>query len=252
MKGVVVPVRGLGVSRDRSCESHFCSTDRLQSRGRRRSCRDLSRSPSARVWSRRFWSQSSDSYWSRRVRSHSRSDRSRSRRLRSRSSGRCEAQRDRSWSNESRYRSHDRRRSRDCSPISSDRSRSRDHEEAVVASQDRGNSGLRVEPAPAVAGSSIPRLTPSFPDLSRLFTAAGVTGAGMLPGPASPVTSAAPVACSSVSVPALGVVTPTGAASATGSPGRHERARESSHPERRRRRSSGRERSRSGGKCGKS
>ena len=56
-----------------------------------------------------------------------------------------------------------------------------------------------MEPAPAVAGSSIPQLTPSLPDLSRLFlslsgslaqrdaavgslfTAAGVTGAGVLP-----------------------------------------------------------------------
>ena len=61
-------------------------------------------------------------------------------------------------------------------------------------------------------------LHPSFPDLVRLFLslsgpvaqrdaaigsmllAAGVTGAGVLPGPATPVTSATPVACSSASV----------------------------------------------------
>ena len=47
------------------------------------------------------------------------------------------------------------------------------------------------------------------------------------------------------------MVTPTGAASATASPGRCEHARESSHPERRCRLSSGRERSRSGGKHGR-
>ena len=103
-----------------------------------------------------------------------------------------------------------------------------------------------MEPAPAVAGSSIPRLTPSLPDRARLFlsllgslaqrdavmgslfTAAGVTSAGVLPGPAAPVTSAAPAACSSASVPVPGVVTPADAASETGSTGRHERARESS------------------------
>ena len=112
-------------------------------------------------------------------------------------------------------------------------------------------------------------VTHSLPDLARLFlslsgslaqwdaavgslfSAAGVTGAGVLPGPAAPVTSAAPVACSSVCVPAPGVVTPAGVASATGSPGRHERARESPHSERHCRRSSGRMRSRSGGKRGK-
>ena len=84
--------------------------------------------------------------------------------------------------------------------------------------------------------------------LLGLLKAAGVTSAGVLPGPAAPVTSAAPVACSSVSVPAPGVVPPAGTASATASPGRCERARESSHLERR---SSGRERSRSGGKRGR-
>ena len=59
------------------------------------------------------------------------------------------------------------------------------------------------------------------------FLAAGVTGDWVLPGPAAPVSSAAPFTCSSASVPALGVVSPTGAASATGSAGRHERAWES-------------------------
>ena len=132
-----------------------------------------------------------------------------------------------------------------------------------------GNSGSTVEPAPAVAGGSIPLPTSSFPDLVRLFlslsgpvaqqdaaigsmlSAAGVTGAGVLPCPAAPVTSAAPVACSSASVPAPGVSTPAGAASATASPGRCEHARESSRPERHRGRSSGRERSSSGGKRGR-
>ena len=74
-----------------------------------------------------------------------------------------------------------------------------------------------MEPAPAVVGSSIPRLMPSLLDLARLFLslmgslmqrdaavgslfeAAGITGAGVLPGPAATVTSAAPVACSSAS-----------------------------------------------------
>ena len=87
--------------------------------------------------------------------------------------------------------------------------------------------------------------------VGSLLTAAGVTGAGVLPGPAALVIFAAPVACSSASVPAPGVVTPAGAASATASPGRCERARESFRPERRCRRSSGRERSRLGGKRGR-
>ena len=47
--------------------------------------------------------------------------------------------------------------------------------------------------------------------MGSLFSAAGV-----LPGPAAPVTSAAPFACSSASVLAPGVVSPAGAASATG------------------------------------
>ena len=170
--------------------------------------------------------------------------------------------------------------SRDRSPLSSDCLRSgkrswrpgrsrRDRQEAVVAFRDRGNSGSTVEPALAVAGDSIPLPTSSFLELVRLFlslsgpvaqrdadigsmlSAADVTGAGVLPGPATPVTSAAPVACSSASVPAPGASTPAGAASATALPSRCECARESSRPERRRRRSSGRERSRSGGKRGR-
>ena len=161
----------------------------------------------------------------------------------------------------SRYRSRDRSRSVKRSWWLG-RSRC-DHEEAVVASHDRDNSGSTVVSAPAVAGGSIPLPTSSFPDLVRLFlslsgpvtqrdaavgsllSAAGVTGAWVLPGPAAPVSSAAPVACSSV-MPAPGVST-----SATASPGRCERARGSSRPERRRRRSPGRERSRSGGKRGR-
>ena len=176
------------------------------------------------------------------------------------------------------YRSRDCRRSHDRSPPS-DCSQSgkrswrpgrssRDRGEAIVASCDRGNSGLMVEPGPAVASGSTSLPTSSFPDLVRLFlslsgpveqrdavvgsllSAAGVTSAGVLPGPAALVTSAAPVACSSA-MPAPGVSPPTGAASATTSPGRCERARESSRLERRCRRSSGRERSRSCGKRGR-
>ena len=123
-----------------------------------------------------------------------------------------------------------------------------------------------MEPALAVAGGSIPLPMSSFLAPVRLFlslsgtvaqrdvaigsmlSAAGATGAGVLHGPAAPVTSAAPVAYSSASVPAPDVSTPTGAAS---SPGRCECARESSRPERRRRRSSGRERFRLGGKHGR-
>ena len=125
-----------------------------------------------------------------------------------------------------------------------------------------------VEPAPSVAGGSSALPTSSLLDLIRLFlslsgpvdqrgavlgfllSAAGVTGAGGLLAPAAPVPSAAPVACSSV-MPAPGVSTPAGAASTTSLPGRCERARESSRPERCCRHSSGRERSRSGGKRGR-
>ena len=102
-----------------------------------------------------------------------------------------------------------------------------------TSGRDRGNSGSAVEPTLAVEGSSIPRPTSSLLDLSlsgsvavgSLLMAAGVTGAGVLPGPAAPVTSAAPVACSSASV-----VAPAGAGYATALPGRCERTRESSRP----------------------
>ena len=265
----------------RSRQSQSQSSDSYRSHqvhSRSRSDRSQSRRLRSRssgcqeAWRDRL--RSSDSYRSHQVHSRSRSDRSQSRRLRSRSSGRQEAWRDWSQSHGSCYQSRDR------SPLSSDRSRSRerswrlgrghwDRAEAVVASRDRGNSGSRIEPAPAVAGNSIPRLTPSLPDLAMLFpiqsgslaqwdaavgslfSAAGVTDARVLPGPAAPVISAAPVACSFACVPAPGVVTPAGAASATGSHGHHELTRESPHSERYRRHSSGRERSRSGGKRGK-
>ena len=143
--------------------------------------------------------------------------------------------------------------------------------------QERGVGGLdgvtgiarRLLLLPAFAATLGQRWSPSsFPDLVKLFLslsgpvaqrdvaigsmllAAGVTGAGVLPGPAATVTSVAPVVCSSA-MPAPSVSTPAGAASATASPGRCERARESSRPERRHRRSSCRERSRLGGKHGK-
>ena len=159
---------------DWSRESRPRSTDRLRSRRRKRSRRDASRSPSARVRSRQSRSRSSGRYWDRRVCLRPWNDCSRARQLCSRSSGCREARRDRSRSHGSPYRPRDRL------PLSSDRLRSRtrswrpgwsrrDHAEAVAASRDRCNSGLMVEPAPAVAGSSIPRLTPSLPDRARLF-----------------------------------------------------------------------------------
>ena len=117
-------------------------------------------------------------------------------------------------------------------------------------SRDRGNSVLRVEPAPAVAGSSAPLPTPSLQDLTRLFLSlsgpfvqldavgaslfAGVIGAWAFPDPAAPVTSSAPLACMSGSVPASGGLASVSAASMTGSSGRHEHALESPHSERRR------------------
>ena len=120
-----------------------------------------------------------------------------------------------------------------------------------------------VEPAPAVAGGSVPLPTSSFMDLVRLFlslsgpvaqqdAAAGsmLSAAGVLPGHTALLTPTAPVAFSSV-MPSPGVSTPAGAAFATTSPGRCECARESSRPEKRRRHSSDRERSRSDGKRGK-
>ena len=54
--------------------------------------------------------------------------------------------------------------------------------------------------------------------IEYLVSAANVTGVGVLPGPAAPVTSASPVACSSA-MPAPGVSTSAGAASATALPG---------------------------------
>ena len=86
--------------------------------------------------------------------------------------------------------------------------------------------------------------------LWSLLSAAAVTGAGGVPAPTATMPSAAPVAYSS-SVLAPGASNPAGAASVTASPGRHERAQESSRPEKRRRWSSGRKRSCSGGKCGR-
>ena len=138
--------------------------------------------------------------------------------------------------------------------------------EALGSSQDHGNSGLWVELAPAVQGSSIPQPKPSLQDLARLFlslsgsheqwdavagsafSAATGSGAGSLPGPAAPVPVAAPSMCSSASVPAPVEGSPAGVASATGSLGRGERSRESSHSERHHRRSSSGERSQSGKK----
>ena len=132
---------------------------------------------------------------------------------------------------------------------------------------DRGDSGLTVAPAPAVAGGATTLPASSFPGLVRLVLSlsesveqrgavlgsllmtAAVTGARGVPAPALLVLAAAAVAYSS-SVPAPSVSTP-GTASVTASPGRCERAKESSRPERRRRWSSGRERFRSGGKRGK-
>ena len=200
------------------------------------------------------------------MRSCSRSDCSQSRRLQSHSSGHREARCDRSLSHRSRYCSRGCCRSRDCSPLSSDHSRlrkrswrprwsRRDHKEAVVASRDRCKSGSTVEPNPAVAGGSIPLPTSSFPDLVKLFlslsrpVAQRDAAAGVLPGPHLSGDICSP--WGAASVPAPGVATPAGAAPATTSTSQHELARESSRPERRHRRSSGRERSCSGEKGGR-
>ena len=106
--------------------------------------------------------------------------------------------------------------------------------------------------------SSIPQPKPSLQDLARLFlslsgsreqwnavagtvfSATTVSSAGSLSGPSALVPVAAPFACSSASVPALGGDSPAGAA--IGSAGRRERCRESSRSEWRRRRSSSGER----------
>ena len=241
-----------GGSRDGSRESRSRSTTRSWSRGCRCSRRDSSRSPSARVRSRLSRSLSSDRYRVRRVHSRSRCDHSRS-------YGSCYRSRDQSLLSSD----HSRSRDRSWRP---GRSR-RDRVEVVVASRNRGNPGSRVESAPAVAGSSSPRPMPSLQDLARLFLnlsgshaqwdavvgsaflAAGFSGAGVLIGPAAPEPSAVPSLCSSASVPAPGGGAPTGAASATGSAGRHKCAWESPCSERHCRRSCSRERSRSGKKC---
>ena len=155
-----------GWSRALSRESCSRSTDRSLSRGGGRFRRDSSHYPSARMRSRLSRSRLSDRYRSCRVRSRSQQVRSRS--------GHHGARRDRLRSHRSCYQS------RDWSLLSSDRSQSRDRSwrpgrsrrdrtEAVVTSRDCGSSGSRVEPAPAVASSSIPRPTPSLPDLARLF-----------------------------------------------------------------------------------
>ena len=87
--------------------------------------------------------------------------------------------------------------------------------------------------------------------MGSAFSAAAISGAGVLPGPATPEPSAAPSACLFVCVPAPGVGSPTGAASATGSASQHEHAWEFPRCERHRRRLSSWERSRSGKKrCG--
>ena len=152
----------------------------------------------------------------------------------------------------SRYRSCECRRPRDRSP-STDRSQSRrshrDRVEAAVASRDRGDSGLTVAPAPAVAGGATTLPTSPFQDLVRLMlslsgsveqrsavlvsllSTAAVTGAGGVPAPTAPVPTAAAVACSA-SVPAPGGSAFAGAASATAWPGRCEHAQESSRPKR--------------------
>ena len=82
------------------------------------------------------------------------------------------------------------------------------------------------------------------------MTTAAVTGVGCVPAPTAPVPTAAAIACLP-SVPAPGGSTSACADSATASPGQCERAQESSRTERRHGRSTGRERSRSGGKRGK-
>ena len=226
--------------------------------------------PLPRVRSRQSQTRSSDCSRGRRVRSLSQSGRSRSRRERSHSSGRRRFRCDRKWSRGSRYRSRDRSQSRDRLLLSSDWSRSRerswlpgrshwDRAEAYGSSQDCCNSGLRVESAPAVAGTSIPQPKASLRGLARLFlsllgfraqwdvvagsvfSAAASSGAGSLPGPAAPLPVAASSACTSASVPALGRGSPTSAAFVTGLAGRRELSRESSRSEQHHRRSSSRE-----------
>ena len=81
------------------------------------------------------------------------------------------------------------------------------------------------------------------------FSDADVSSAGSLPGPAALEPVAAPSACSSARVSALGVGSPAGGASATGSSGQQEHSRVSPCFEWRHRRSSSGERFQSGKKC---
>ena len=193
-------------------------------------------------------------------RSRSQSDRLQSRQVRSRSSGRCEVRR-------GRLRSHGTVR-----PFN-----------LTVSSLGKGVGGLG-----RVAGIARKLLSPpgitqlggactcggrqlhspahaifagpcqAVPQPVRVLCTAGC-GCGVcfwllvspVHGPAARLTSAASFACSRASVPAPGVVSPAGAASTTGSPGGREHAGESPHSERRRRRSSSRERSCLGTKCSK-
>ena len=250
-KGDVVPARGL-VGRVAGLASRALAPRPIH--GRVRSLPRLITLPSAHVRSQRSQSRSSGRYRGRWVRSRSRRERSRS-------------------SSRHRFR-HDRSQSQKRSLLSSDRSRSRekswrprrsrrDRVEAHGSSQDRGNSELLVEFAPAVAGSSFPQPKPSLQDFARLFLslsgsreqwdvvvgsaflAATGSGAGSLSDPTAPVPVAAPSTCSSVSVPSVGGDSPAGAASTTGSAGRRKLSRESSHSERHHRHSSSGERSHS-------
>ena len=120
--------------------------------------------------------------------------------------------------------------------------------EAHGASQDRGDSGSQVGFASAVAGSSLPGSELSLHDLARLFlslsgsreqwdavvssafSTAAVSGAGLVPGSVALELVAAPSVCSSGHVSAMGVASPAGGASASGSSSQ----RESPFSERRR------------------
>ena len=131
----------------------------------------------------------------------------------------------------------------------------------IAATLGRGRSlPLRLRVAPFLGSRPLCRTLPGCSSACQGPLRSGMQLWGLcfrllaspvLPVLAAPVTSAAPVACSSASVPAPGVVSSAGAASATGSPGRHERARVSPRSERRLKRSSGRERSLLGTKRGK-
>ena len=143
-----------------------------------------------------------------------------------------------------------------------------DRMEAVVASRDRCDSGsgwslpLQLRAVPSPGSRPVCRILPGCSSACRgplrsgmqmcglCFLAAGVTGDWVLPGPAAPVSSAAPFTCLSASVPAPGVLSPASAASVTSSAGRHERAWESARSVRHHRRSSGGERSCSGKRRG--